>query len=60
VAQAVEELRADDAAEAKRVAAEGEQLAIEAGLEAQPLAVEQDRSAWRTLMATATSLAAAP
>ena len=53
LAEAVKELRADDADEADRVAAEGAQLASKAGLEAQPLAVEQDGSAWRTLIATA-------
>ena len=53
LAEAVKELRADDADEADRVAAEGAQVAIGAGLDAQPLAVEQDGSAWRTLIATA-------
>ena len=49
----MKELRTDDTAEADRVAAEGAKLALGAGLEAQPLAVEQDISAWRTLIATA-------
>jgi nucleotide-binding universal stress UspA family protein len=53
LAEAVKELRADDAAEAERVAAEGAQVAIAAGLDAQPLVVEQDGKPWRTLLALA-------
>ena len=53
LAEAVDQLRADDAEEAERVAAEGAQLAIGAGFEAQPVVVEQDGSPWQTIIATA-------
>jgi len=53
LADVAKELDAADADEAERIAAEGAQLAIEAGLEARPIVVEQDGKPWQTLIACA-------
>lgn len=53
LADAVDEFDSADAEEAERVAAEGAQLAIAAGLEAQPITVKQEGKAWEALIATA-------
>jgi len=53
LADAVEEFDAADAEEAERVAAEGAQLALAAGLQAQPIVVRQEGKPWQTLIAVA-------
>ena len=53
LAEAVEAFDAADAEEAERVAAEGAQLALAAGLQAQPIVVRQEVKAWQTLIAVA-------
>ena len=53
LAEAVEEFDSADEEEAERVAAEGAQLALAAGLEAQPIVVTQEAKTWQTLIAAA-------
>lgn len=53
LAEAVEEIDSADAEQAQRLVSEGTELALEAGLEAQPLVVRQHRQTWRTIIATA-------
>lgn len=53
LADAVEEFDSADADEAERIAAEGTQLAIAAGLQAQPIVVRQEGKTWQALIAAA-------
>lgn len=53
LAEMAKELDAADAEEAERIAAEGAQLAIAAGFEAQPICAEQLGKPWQTLVAVA-------
>jgi nucleotide-binding universal stress UspA family protein len=53
LAEAVKEFDTADAEEAERVAAEGAQLALAAGLEAQPIVVRQEGKPWQTLITVA-------
>jgi len=53
LAEAVEEFDAADAEEAERLAAEGAQLALGAGLQAQPIVVRQQGKTWETLIVAA-------
>lgn len=53
LADAVDDFDSADADEAERVAAEGAQLALAAGLQAQPIVVRQENKTWQTLIAAA-------
>ena len=53
LAEAAKEHDSADVEEAERLTAEGAQLALAAGLEAQPVVVEQDGKPWQTLIAIA-------
>ena len=53
LAEAVEDFDTADEEEAERLVAEGAQLAIAAGLEAQPIVVRQEGKPWEALIAAA-------
>lgn len=53
IVEAAEDIDSSDRDRAEELVAEGAQLAIGAGFEAQPIVVRQDGNAWRTLRARA-------
>lgn len=53
IVEAAEDIDTSDRDRAEKLAAEGAQLAIGAGFQAQPLVIQQERSVWQTLRACA-------